>query len=46
MTKTTQCRFRKDGECGKCANGTKGAKKNQWVGYCVAFIGEDDCKAC
>jgi hypothetical protein len=41
-----QCRFVADGDCSKCPDGTPNAKKNQWVGICTKFIGEDDCTAC
>ena len=41
-----RCRFRRDEDCSKCPQGVKGADKNSWVGFCVMYIGEDDCKAC
>ena len=41
-----ECRFREDGDCSKCPSGTLDAKKNEWVGYCVSYLGEPDCKAC
>jgi len=40
-----ECRFREDGDCSKCSYGLKDSKKNELVGVCIRYIGEEDCTA-